>query len=253
MPDELRPDEIQDLWRNQPREAARMSADDVRRKARQFEAATRRGFLIAAVMMAGAAAVYASFLYFFRNRPKDRFQPYAGRLFVLRLSVPQERPGEKIAGRSARGNLCRVPRGTQASARLPGNFEADATVHSRTGRVHDGFLSPGARVVESSWLDDSPYPFAVRVGDTAGSTQAPNAGARDRLAGRADAAAITGPARAYLAASVVDSIRSAAFRPLSAWASDGYCSSAMRKLFSATAGLLFRKAEWPIASATGRG
>src|ERR1035438_4306305 len=46
MPDELRPDEMQDFWRNQPREAAGISAGDVRRKARQFEAKTRRGFLI---------------------------------------------------------------------------------------------------------------------------------------------------------------------------------------------------------------
>ncbi|MGA2144769.1 MAG: hypothetical protein ABSH49_07395 [Bryobacteraceae bacterium] len=65
MPDELRPDEMQDLWRNQPREPARMPADDVRRKARQFETTTRRGIRIVAVMMACAAAGYASFLYFF--------------------------------------------------------------------------------------------------------------------------------------------------------------------------------------------
>jgi len=65
MPDELRPDEMQELWRNQPREVVGISADDARRKARQFEAKTRRGILIAAVLMASAAAGYASFLYFF--------------------------------------------------------------------------------------------------------------------------------------------------------------------------------------------
>ena len=55
---------MQDLWRNQPREATGISAGDVRRKARQFEAKTRRGFLIGAVLMASAAAGYAAFLYF---------------------------------------------------------------------------------------------------------------------------------------------------------------------------------------------
>ncbi len=65
MPDELRPDEMQDLWRNQPPDAVRMSADDVRRKAQQFEAQTRRGFRITAVIMICSAAGYASFLYFF--------------------------------------------------------------------------------------------------------------------------------------------------------------------------------------------
>ena len=65
MPDELRPDEMQDLWRNQPREAVSMSTVSIRSKARQFEAKTRRGFLISAVLMASAAAGYASFLYLF--------------------------------------------------------------------------------------------------------------------------------------------------------------------------------------------
>ena len=65
MADELRPDETQELWRNQPREVAGISADDVRRKARQFEARTRRSILIIAVLMAFAAAGYASFLYLF--------------------------------------------------------------------------------------------------------------------------------------------------------------------------------------------
>lgn len=65
MPDELRPDEMQDLWRNQAPEPVRMSADDVRCKAQQFEAKTRRAFRITAVMMICSAACYASFLYLF--------------------------------------------------------------------------------------------------------------------------------------------------------------------------------------------
>ncbi len=65
MPDELRPDEMQDLWRNRPRKMAGVSADDVRRRARQCEAKTRHGILIAAVLMMSAAAGWVSFLYFF--------------------------------------------------------------------------------------------------------------------------------------------------------------------------------------------
>jgi hypothetical protein len=65
MPDELRPDEIQDLWRNQPPDPVRISAADVRRRAQQFEAKTRRAFRIGALVMIYAAACYASFLYFF--------------------------------------------------------------------------------------------------------------------------------------------------------------------------------------------
>jgi hypothetical protein len=65
MQDELRPDETQDLWRNQPREPARISADDVRRKARQFEAKTRRSFRIIALIMTCSAACYALLLYSF--------------------------------------------------------------------------------------------------------------------------------------------------------------------------------------------
>ena len=65
MPDELRPDEMQDLWRNQPPEPVRMSADSVRRKAQRFEAQTGRGFRNSAIFMICAAASYALFLYFF--------------------------------------------------------------------------------------------------------------------------------------------------------------------------------------------
>jgi hypothetical protein len=65
MPDELLPDEMPDLWRNQEREPVRMSADAVRRKARQFEAETRRGFRTSAILMLCSAACYALFLYIF--------------------------------------------------------------------------------------------------------------------------------------------------------------------------------------------
>ena len=118
MPDELRPDEMQDLWRNQPRDPVRMSADDVRRKARQFEAQTRRGFRITAGIMICSAACTHRFSTFSPGPSTDWLQPYTSRLSVLRISVPQKRPGEKRAGRSARDNLCRTPGGTQAPARL---------------------------------------------------------------------------------------------------------------------------------------
>src|SRR5664279_2811458 len=65
MPDELYPGEIEDQWRTLPRQPVRISADDVRRKAQQLEAKTRRGLRIGAVVMACSAAGYASFLYFF--------------------------------------------------------------------------------------------------------------------------------------------------------------------------------------------
>jgi uncharacterized membrane protein YfcA len=65
MPDELRPDDMQDLWREEPREPLRMSAEAVRRKARQLEAETSRGLRIGGMSMICSAAGYASFLYFF--------------------------------------------------------------------------------------------------------------------------------------------------------------------------------------------
>jgi len=65
MPDELRPDDMPNLWREEPREPVRMSTDAVRRKAQQFETQTRRGFRNTAVMMICSAAYYAIFLYFF--------------------------------------------------------------------------------------------------------------------------------------------------------------------------------------------
>lgn len=65
MPDELLPDDIPNLWREEPREPVRMSTDAVRRKARQFEAQTRRGFRNMGIMMICSAGCYALFLYFF--------------------------------------------------------------------------------------------------------------------------------------------------------------------------------------------
>jgi hypothetical protein len=65
MPDELRPDEMQDLWCDEPREPVRMSVDALRRKAQQFEAETRRGFRRSGMLMICSAACYTSFLYFF--------------------------------------------------------------------------------------------------------------------------------------------------------------------------------------------
>jgi hypothetical protein len=65
MPDELRPEDMQDLWRDEPREPVRMSVDALRRKAQQFEEETRRGFRNSGILMICLAACYASFLYFF--------------------------------------------------------------------------------------------------------------------------------------------------------------------------------------------
>ncbi len=65
MPDELRPDDIPNLWREEPREPVRISADEVRRKAQQFEARLRRAFRIVAVMMILSAMCYGLLLYFF--------------------------------------------------------------------------------------------------------------------------------------------------------------------------------------------
>lgn len=65
MPDELGPDDMHDLWRNQPVEPVRLSADDLRRRANQLEAKMRRGFRVMAVLMILLAAGYASFLYTF--------------------------------------------------------------------------------------------------------------------------------------------------------------------------------------------
>jgi len=70
MPDELRPDDIPDQWREEPRDPVRMSLDAVRRRARQFEARTRRGFHVMVIMMIGLAAGYSSFLYFFPGTPQ---------------------------------------------------------------------------------------------------------------------------------------------------------------------------------------
>jgi hypothetical protein len=65
MPDELRPDDMQNLWREEPREPVIMSTDAVRRKAHQFEAQTRRGVRNTGIIMICAAACYALFLYVF--------------------------------------------------------------------------------------------------------------------------------------------------------------------------------------------
>ena len=65
MPDELGPDEIENLWRNQPVEPVRISADDLRRKAQRFEAQIRRGFRGVAILMILAAAGWAGLLFLF--------------------------------------------------------------------------------------------------------------------------------------------------------------------------------------------
>src|ERR1039457_5943917 len=101
------------------------------------------------------------------------------------------RSGEKGAGGSARGNLRRVPGGTDAPARLLLDLNVDGAVHSRAGGLRDGFLSPGARAAESRWPDDSSDRFAFHDGDTAVSAETAHAGSRDRFAGRLDEAVMT--------------------------------------------------------------
>lgn len=67
MADELGPDEMRDLWCNQPVDPVKVSANDLRRKAQLFEAKIRRGFHMLAVLMILAAAGWALFLYFFAS------------------------------------------------------------------------------------------------------------------------------------------------------------------------------------------
>lgn len=65
MADELGPDDLEDLWRDQPVEPHTSSAADMRTKVHQLEANTRRGFHGMAVLMTFGAAGYGMFLYFF--------------------------------------------------------------------------------------------------------------------------------------------------------------------------------------------
>jgi hypothetical protein len=70
MADELRPDDIPDLWREEPQDPVRISTEEIRRRARQFEAATRRGFRVTGIMMLCAFAGYAFLLYLFPGVPQ---------------------------------------------------------------------------------------------------------------------------------------------------------------------------------------
>jgi len=65
MADELGPNEMQNLWRNQPVEPVRMSAEDLRRKAQRFEARIRRGFRGVVILMVFAAASWGALLFLF--------------------------------------------------------------------------------------------------------------------------------------------------------------------------------------------
>jgi len=65
MADELDPNEMQNLWRNQPVEPIRMSAEDLRRKAQRFEAQLRRGFRGLVILMILAAAGWVALLFLF--------------------------------------------------------------------------------------------------------------------------------------------------------------------------------------------
>ena len=60
-------DEIRDLWCNQPRDAVGTTAADVRRRAEELEAKTRRGLRTAALVMACSAAGYVGLLWLFRG------------------------------------------------------------------------------------------------------------------------------------------------------------------------------------------
>lgn len=63
MPNELRPEDLPDLWREEPQQPVSMSIDAVRRTARRFEEQTRRGFRNTGIMMIGSAAGYGLILY----------------------------------------------------------------------------------------------------------------------------------------------------------------------------------------------
>ncbi len=65
MADELGPEEMKDLWRNQPMEAAAMAVEEVRRRAQRFDEKLRRGALGTRVLLLFLAIGYSSFLYFF--------------------------------------------------------------------------------------------------------------------------------------------------------------------------------------------
>jgi hypothetical protein len=58
-------DDMRDLWCTQPVEPIRMSAEEVRRKARAFESKVRLWFRMAIALLVFLAIGYASFLYFF--------------------------------------------------------------------------------------------------------------------------------------------------------------------------------------------
>ncbi len=65
MPDELGPEDVRSVWRNQPVDPVRLSGSELRRKAELLEAKHRRGIRITAVLMSSAALAYALFLCLF--------------------------------------------------------------------------------------------------------------------------------------------------------------------------------------------
>jgi hypothetical protein len=65
MADELGPGDMHDLWRNQPSEPVRLSADDLRREAHKLEVNVQRAYRMIALIMIPPAAGFASLLYFF--------------------------------------------------------------------------------------------------------------------------------------------------------------------------------------------
>src|SRR5438477_3563322 len=70
MSDELRPDDIPNLWREEPRAPAGMSTDALRRKAHQFETQTRRGVRTMGIIMICCAAGYALLCYILPGIPQ---------------------------------------------------------------------------------------------------------------------------------------------------------------------------------------
>jgi hypothetical protein len=70
MSDELRPDDIPNLWREEPREPVRMSIDAVRRRAHRFETRIRRAYRIMGILMVCSAVGYAFLLYLFPGIPQ---------------------------------------------------------------------------------------------------------------------------------------------------------------------------------------
>jgi hypothetical protein len=110
VPEELHPEDMRDLWQNQPREPVRIPPAQLRRKAQQFESKTRHGFRDLIAMMILAAVGYVSFLYFFSGTiPRIGVGlALAGYLYSF-YRLYKRGPVGKVPEGPGIGNLRRVP------------------------------------------------------------------------------------------------------------------------------------------------